>query len=284
MRSGTADVDQWHRVIRPRRGLVPVDFRELWRYRDLLWFQVVRDIAGRYRQMALGPIWMLLQPLVNMVIFSMIFGQLARFPSEGLPYPLFTYAAILPWTFFASAADNAMGSLVTEMRVISKVYFPRMILPFAAVMAAFVDFVMSLAILAGLMFYYRRTPPLQVALLPLPILLAAATALAIGLWGASLTVRFRDARVAIGYATRAAMYLTPVAYAASLVSKRAPQWMWLYKLNPLYWVTEGFRWCLLGVGNPPEPYMLIPVGCVAAMLISAAYAFGRAERTVVDLL
>jgi lipopolysaccharide transport system permease protein len=268
-------------VIQPTRGWGKLALHEVWEYRELLWFLTSRDIKGRYRQMALGPLWIVIKPLIHMVIFSVIFGGLAKLPSEGLPYPIFTYTAILPWTYFAGAASASVGSLVSQMHVISKVYFPRLVVPFSAVLSGLVDLFVSFIVLLGMMAYYGFVPNLAVLALPLYILLAMATALGVGLWGATLAVRFRDLQFAIMYGIQVWMYATPVAYTAKLIPER---WQLLYQLNPLYWVVEGFRWALLGKGQPPQLLMLIPVGFVVLLLISGAFVFRRTERTIVDLL
>ena len=268
-------------VIQPTRGWSSLALHELWEYRELLWFLTWRNIKGRYRQMALGPLWIVIKPLVNMVIFSVIFGRLAKLPSEGLPYPIFTYTALLPWTYFSSAAGESVGSLVSQMGVISKVYFPRLVVPISAVLSGLVDLAISFLILLGMMAYYGFAPSLAMLTLPLYVLLATAIALGVGLWSATVTVRFRDLGFVVGYGLQAWMYATPVAYAASLIPQR---WQWLYQLNPMYWVIEGFRWALLGKGQAPQPLMLVPVGFVLLLLISGAFVFRRTERTIVDWL
>ena len=268
-------------IIEPTRGWSSLALYELWQYRELLWFQTWRDIKGRYRQMALGPLWIIISPLVNMVIFSVIFGRLAKLPSDGLPYPIFTYTAILPWTYFSGAAGASVGSLVSRMSVISKVYFPRLVVPISAVLSGLVDLAVSFIVLLGMMAYYGFAPSLAVLMLPLYVLLATATALGVGLWSATIAVRFRDLRNAIGYGLRVWMYLTPVAYSASLIPER---WQLLYQLNPMYWVVEGFRWALLGKGQVAQPLMLVSVGLTLFLLISGAFVFRRTERTIVDWL
>lgn len=268
-------------VIQPTRGWRSLALHELWEYRELLWFLTWRDIRGRYRQMALGPLWIIIKPLVNMVIFSLIFGTLAKLPSEGVPYPIFTYTALLPWGYFSGAAGASVGSLVSRMGMISKVYFPRLVVPVSAVLSGLVDLAVSFVVLLGMMAYYGFAPHLTVLTLPLYVLLATATALGVGLWSATLAVRFRDLQFAITYGLQIWIYATPVAYAASLIPER---WQLLYQLNPMYWVIEGFRWALLGTGQGPKPPMLIPVGFVLLLLISGAFVFRRTERTIVDWL
>ncbi len=268
-------------VIEPTQRWSRLGLGELWRSRELLWFLTTREIKGRYRQMALGPLWIVIKPLVDMVIFSAIFGGLAKLDSEGLPYPLFTFAAILPWTYFSNAVSNSANSLVSRMGVISKVYFPRLVVPLAAVLGNLVDFGITLIILLGMLIFYGVSLTPLLLLLPLYVLLALATALGIGLWSAVFAVRFRDMKFAIGYALQVGMYATPVAYSAALVPEK---WQLLYQLNPMYWVIEGFRWILLGTGEGPQPLMLIPIAVVIVVLISGAFVFRRFERTIVDLL
>jgi lipopolysaccharide transport system permease protein len=267
--------------IQPTRGWGSLALYELWQYRELVWFLTWRNIKGRYRQMALGPLWIIIQPLVNMIVFSVIFGTLAKLPSDGLPYPIFTYTALLPWGYFSNATKGSSGSLVSQMGVISKVYFPRLVVPISAVISGLVDLAISFVILLGMMAFYGFTPSWAILTLPFYILLATSMALGVGLWSATLAVRFRDLQFAITQGLRVWMYATPVAYTASLVPER---WLWLYQLNPLYWVIEGFRWALLGAGQPPQLQMLAPIGFVILLLISGAFVFRRTERTIVDLL
>lgn len=267
-------------IIQPMRGWSSLALHELWQYRELLWILSWREIQVRYRQMALGPLWILIGPLVKMVIFSLIFGRLAKLPSDGLPYPIFTYTALLPWDYFSGAASASVRSLLSYVNLISKVYFPRLIVPISAVLSGLVDLLISFLVLLGMMIYYGFMPSLALLLLPLYLLLAAATALGVGLWSAALTVRFRDLQLVVSYGLSAWMYATPVAYSASLIPER---WLLLYQLNPMYWVIEGFRWALLGKGQPPQLFMLAPVGFVLFLLLSGAFVFRRAERTVVDL-
>lgn len=268
-------------MIQRTRGWGKLALHDVWEYRELLWFLTSRDIKGRYRQMALGPLWIIIRPLIHMVIFSVIFGALAKLPSDGLPYPVFTYTALLPWTYFAGAASQSVGSLVSQMHVISKVYFPRLVVPLSAVLSGLLDLFVSFIVLFGMMAYYGFVPDLAVLTLPLYILMGTATALGVGLWGATLAVRFRDLQFAITYGIQVWMYATPVAYTAKLIPER---WQVLYQLNPMYWVIEGFRWALLGKGHAPDLLMLVPMGFVVLLVISGAFVFRRTERTIVDLL
>ncbi len=268
-------------TIRASSGWGNLGLGDVWRYRELLWFLSLREIKASHRQTALGPLWFIVRPLVNMVIFSLVFGRIAKLPSNGIPYPLFTYSALLPWTYFATAATMAVGSLVSRMDIISKVYFPRLIVPISGVIAALMDLLMSMIILAVMMIYYHFPVTWYVITLPLFVLFAALVALAVGLWGATLAVRYRDVLLGVGFVMTAWMYLTPVAYSASLISAR---WLWLYELNPMFWIVEGFRWALLGSGTPPQPYMLIPLGATLFFVLTGAFVFRRTERTIVDLL
>ncbi len=268
-------------TIRPSKGWGALNLNEIWRYRELLWFLTLREVKARHRQTALGPLWFILKPLVNMVIFSLIFGRLANLPSEGVPYPIFTFTALIPWTYYQTSTVMSVGSLVTRMNIISKVYFPRLIIPISAIVANLVELGMSFIVLLGMMVFYRIPLTYTVITLPLFILLAAMVALAIGLWGATLAVRYRDVVLGTTFALQAWMFLTPVAYSSTLISEK---WLWIYQLNPMYWVIEGWRWALLGTGQPPTPYMLIPTVAVLFALLTGAFVFRRTERTNVDLL
>jgi lipopolysaccharide transport system permease protein len=219
-----------------------------------------------------------------MVVLSFVFGHLAQLDAGGVPYPILTFAALIPWNFFSKACQLASGSLEVELPVITKVYFPRMIVVVSAVVSRIVDLAASLLVFVVLMLVYHVTPGIAVLALPLYTLLAIATALAISLWTASLTVRYRDVRYVVEYGVQGAMFLTPVAYSGEVMARSIPHWLWLYKLNPMYWVVEGFRWGLLGTGEPPRPYMLYSIALVLALLVSGGYVFRRTERTVVDFL
>lgn len=255
--------------------------RDVWEFRELLYFLTWREIKGRYRQMALGPLWMIMAPLIQMVVFSLLFGQVFQLPSEGVPYPVFTYVALLPWTFFANTARNAAGSLVSQQHLIAKVYFPRLILPLSQALSALVDFLMSLVILVAMMLFYRIIPDWRVLTLPGFVFLAVVTALAVGLWLATLSVKFRDVLIVLGFIITAWQYATPVAYSASLIPA---QWQWLYRLNPMTVVVEGFRWALLGTGRPPDLTSLAVMAATTALAVLGAYYFRRTERTIVDIL
>ncbi|MFH1033283.1 MAG: ABC transporter permease [Pseudomonadota bacterium] len=267
--------------ISPRRGWSSLGLAEVWEFRELLFFLIWREVKGRYRQMALGPLWIILKPLVTMVILSVIFGRVAKMPSDGLPYPLFTYSGLLPWTLFAVATGKATTSLVTNLNVISKVYFPRLVVPIAAAASGLVDFFMSFLILLGMVFFYGLTPSPNIIYLPAFLLLGLATALALGLCLATLAVKFRDVGYGVEHMLQVMIYLTPVVYPSSMLSGT---WRTLYLLNPMAVVIEGFRWSLLGHGQPPGLATLGVAAGVLVLLLVGAMLFRRSERTVVDLM
>ena len=268
-------------IIEPVRGIRSLGLQDLWSARELLYFMLWRDVKGNYRQMAFGPLWMLIQPLVMMLIFTGVFGHLADLPSEGVPYPLFTYVALLPWQLFATGTRQSAQSLVSQQSVISKVYFPRLIIPVSAVMAAFVDFLSSFVILAGMLLFYRVQVGWQLLALPVFIVLAGATALSVGLWLAGLAVKYRDVLLGLGFLITVWQYLTPVAYSATLIPEHLRS---LYMLNPMAVTVQGFRWSLLGIGDPPGWPAAASGLLVTALLLGGLVTFRRTERTIVDLL
>jgi len=267
--------------IRPSRGWSALRLRELWEYRELLFFLTWRDVLVRYKQAALGVAWAVLQPLLTMTIFSVIFGRLAKLPSEGIPYPVFSYVALLPWQLFAGSLQRAGTSLVGNANLLTKVYFPRLIIPISAVAAGLVDFAISFVVLLGLMLWYGIAPTWAVVTLPLFILLALATALAVGLWLSALNVQYRDVQHAIPFLVQAWMYASPVAYSAGLIPTGI--WRIVYGLNPLAGVIQGFRWALLG-GSPPDELMIVSVVMVLVLLVSGLFYFRRMERTFADVV
>ncbi len=267
-------------IIQPTTGWGRLALHEVWEYRDLLYFLLWRDVKGRYKQMALGPLWIVLRPLFNMVLFTLIFGVVAKLPSEGVPYPIFTYTALLPWTFFSGALMAAANSLLNHRHLIAKVYFPRLIVPIVGVISGFIDFSISLLILLGMMVFYGYGVSWKIFTLPIFLCIAAMTALAIGLWCASWIVHYHDVNEMLSYVVRGWMYVTPVVYAISIVPER---WRTLYRLNPMTNVIEGFRWALLGTGQAPDMICLISTLAVVPILISGAFYFRRTERTIVDI-
>jgi len=271
--------------IEATKGFRSLGLGELWEYRDLLRLNIFKNVQAKYRQMALGPLWIILEPVANMLLFSFVFGRMAGMASGPIPYPLLTFCALIPWTFFQNSTTFACSSLVTQMPVISKVYFPRMIIPIADALAWFVDFAVTFALLLIVMAFYGFYPTLRILYIPLFLLLTLATTLAAGLWTASLAVRFRDVRFLVQYGTRILMFLTPVAYAAEKLESAVPSgWLWLLHMNPMYWVTEGFRWALLGTPTGPTSFIIWPILLVTVLLVSGAFVFRRTERTIVDLL
>jgi len=268
-------------IIRPRQNWWDIDLRELWAYRELLYFFVWRDIKVRYKQTVIGAAWAILQPFMTMVVFSLFFGKLAKMPSHGLPYPVFYYSALLPWMYFAGALQNATNTIIEHQRVITKVYFPRIILPLAAVLSGLVDFGIAFIILIGMMLFYGILPTLAVLWLPFLMLLAVATAFGIGLWLSALNAIYRDVRYAVPFLIQFWMFASPVAYPSSLVPER---WQWLYGLNPMAGVIEGFRWALTGQGQPPQSLFAVSVLAVFLVLLGGLIYFRRMEGIIADLV
>jgi lipopolysaccharide transport system permease protein len=256
-------------------------FRELWEYRELLSFFVWRDIKVRYKQTVLGAAWAIIQPFFTMVIFSLFFGRLAKVPSDGLPYPIFSYAALVPWTFFASALTQASNSLVVSANMVKKIYFPRLTLPIATVLAGVVDFALAFVVLMGMMLFYGLTPTINILWLPLFLLLALVTSLGISLWLSAMNVQFRDVHYTIPFLTQAWLFVTPIAYPSSLLPE---PWRTLYGLNPMAGVVEGFRWALLGTDTPPGPMTLVSAVVAVALFVGGALYFRRMEQHFADVL
>lgn len=266
--------------IAPRSGWAAIHARDLWHFRELLFFLTWRDIKVRYKQTVLGVAWAIVQPVFTMVVFSLLFGKLAGIPSDGLPYPIFAFAGLLPWTFFSNAVTNGGSSLVTSANLITKIYFPRLLIPAAAVAAGVVDFAISLLFLFGMMFYYKVLPTWQLGMLPALVLLLIALALATSFWTSALNVRYRDIRYALPFAIQMGMFVTPVIYPASLVPEK---WKWLLYLNPLTGIIEGFRSSLLGM-----PFNWAALGVSLAFtvvaLVISAFIFRRMESYFADLV
>ena len=265
--------------IEPPRGLLELRLRELWEYRELLYFFVWRDLKVRYKQTVIGVAWVILQPLMTMGVFTIFFGRLAKLPSEGLPYPVFYFAALVPWTYFAQALQNCTTIVVSNQQVITKVYFPRLVLPLAAVCSGLLDFVIGFAVMIILTLSFGIHPPATVALLPMFLLLAVATALGVGLWTSALNALYRDVASIIPFLVQFWMLASPVAYPSSLVPER---WRWLYGLNPMAGVIDGFRWALTGVGKPPGAQMIASAVAVIALVVAGLIFFQRVEGTVAD--
>jgi lipopolysaccharide transport system permease protein len=269
-----------HLVITPEKSWLALNLGDLWRYRELLFFLTWRDIKVRYKQTLLGVTWALIQPLLTMVIFSVIFGSLAHLPSEGIPYPIFTFTALLPWQLFAFALGNSSNSLVGSQGLVSKVYFPRLVIPIASVLPGLLDFAISFVVLIGMMIFYHISLTTRMLALPLFLLLALATALAVGLWLSALNVEYRDVRYVVPFLTVFWQYATPVAYSVTLIPEK---WRLLYGLNPMTGVVEGFRWALLDNGQIGE-LLWVSVSIVIVLLVSGLVYFKRMEDTFADVI
>jgi lipopolysaccharide transport system permease protein len=267
--------------IQATKGWGSLKLDELWRYRDLIYFLLWREIVARYKQMALGPLWLVIQPLFMITMNTIIFGNLAKLPSDGIPYPLFNFAGLLPWQFFAGALGRVSASLASNQHLITKVYFPRLIMPIVGSLSGLLDFLVSLGLFLLIIPFYKVLPGINVLVMPFLILFAGAIALAVGLWLASLQARFRDVGFMLSYILQAWMFATPVVYASSIVSE---QWQFWYRLNPMTTVVEGFRWALLGQGTLQWVPSLISVAIVSILLVTGAYVFRRSERTIVDVV
>ncbi len=267
--------------IRPSRGLRALNLRDLWIYRELIYFLIWRDLKVRYKQTLLGASWAILQPLITMLVFDFIFGRVGKVPTEGLPYPLFSFAGLLPWGLFSTALNQGSRSLVSNQNMITKIYFPRLVLPLAAILAGLVDFAIAFLILIGLILYYGASLAPAFWALPLFTLLALATALGVALWLSALNVRYRDVNHALPFLTQLWLFLTPVAYSSSLISER---WRLIYSLNPMAGVVNGFRWALFGVGEGPGIGLWLSVLVALILLISGLFYFRAMERTFADLI
>jgi len=268
-------------VIQPSRGLFHLDLWAVWLYRELLFFLMWRDVKVRYKQTVIGAGWAILQPLMTMVVFTVVFGNFAKMPSDGLPYPIFAYAALLPWNYFAQAINRSGTSVVSSASLISKVYFPRLIVPISAAVAPLVDFVIAFVILLGMMLWFDIAPTGAVLALPLLLFLTLVTALAVGLWLSAFNVRYRDVGYIIPFLVQFWMYASPVVYPVSLVPEK---WRLLYSLNPMAGVIEGFRWALLGKESPDFGVMAISAAVVLALLLGGIVYFKRMERTFADII
>lgn len=276
-----AEVSEQVLIIRPSRGWVSLKLNELWEYRELLYFLTWRDVKVRYKQTVLGAAWAIIQPFFTMVVFSLFFGRLAKIPSDGIPYPIFAYAALVPWTFFANGLGQSSNSLVGSANLIKKVYFPRLVVPISSVLSGVVDFVLAFIVLLGMMLYFGMAPTLNALYLPLLLLLALVTSLGVGLWLSAMNVQFRDVRYTVPFLTQFWMFATPIAYPSSLLSE---PWRTLYGINPMVGVVEGFRWALLGTDTAPGPIIIVSTLAALALLISGAFYFRRMEKTFADVV
>jgi lipopolysaccharide transport system permease protein len=267
--------------IAPSKGWVSLRLHELWEYRELLYFLIWRDIKVRYKQTALGASWAIIQPVFTMLVFSLFFGHLGKIPSDGIPYPIFSFAALVPWTFFANGLGQSSNSLVGNANLITKIYFPRLIVPLASVFSGIVDFLLAFVVLLGMMLYYGLVPTLNVLWLPLFVLLALVTSLGVGLWFSALNVEYRDVRYVVPFITQFWLFATPIAYPSSLLSQ---PWRTVYGLNPMVGVVEGFRWALLGTNTAPGPIIAVSSAAALVILVTGAFYFRRMEKTFADIV
>src|SRR5690349_9709799 len=269
-------------VIEPARGWVPLKLRELWEYREVLYYLVWRDMKVKYRQTLIGAAWAIVQPLMTMVVFSVFLGKLAKVPSDGAPYPLFAFAALVPWSFFANGVTQSATSLVASGNLITKVYFPRLLVPMGRVLSGLPDIGLSFLVLVGLVAAYGRLElSLSLLWLPLMAVLALLTAFGIGLWLSALNVQYRDIQHAVPFLVQIWLFATPIAYPSSLL---AEPWRTIYGLNPMVGVVEGFRWGLLGSGRPPGMPLVVSTAAALALVVSGAFFFRRVERTFADVI
>jgi lipopolysaccharide transport system permease protein len=266
-------------ILRPSRGWLDLNLREVWRYRELIYFLTWRDIKVRYKQTFLGAAWAIIQPFFTMVVFTLFFGRLAKVPSDNVPYPIFSYAALLPWQLFSKALSQAGRSLVASRNMITKVYFPRLIIPLATLFGGLVDFFIAFLVLLGMMAYYHvPLLPRIWTLIPF-LLLALVTALGVGLWLSALNVLYRDVGYTLPFLTQFWMFITPIAYSSTLVPAK---WRLVYALNPMAGVVDGFRWALLGTPTGPGPSLWVSTGVAILVLLSGLYFFRRMERQFAD--
>lgn len=271
-----------HIRLAPSRGFQALGLTELWAYRELLYFLAWRDIKVRYKQTVLGGAWAIIQPVMTMVVFSLFFGRLAKMPSDGIPYPLFSFAALVPWTFFANGLTASSNSLVANQNLLTKIYFPRLVIPLASVIAGIVDFCLAFVVLLGLMAFYGLSPTINVLWLPAFLLLALITALGVGLWLCAMNVQFRDVRYTIPFITQFWMFTTPIAYPSTLIQNDVLRA--LYGINPMTGVVEGLRWALLGTSNAPGPMILVSATVSVTLLVTGAFYFRRLERSFADVV
>jgi lipopolysaccharide transport system permease protein len=268
-------------VIQPTHGWRHINFAEIWRYRELLYFLSWRDIKVRYKQTVFGAAWAIMQPFFTMVVFSLFFGRLAKIPSDGIPYPIFSYAALVLWTFFANGLIQSTNSLVLNANLIRKVYFPRILLPVSVVISGIVDFILAFIVLLGMMLFYGVAPTANVIWLPFFLFLALITSLGIGIWFTAMNVQFRDVSYVVPFLTQVWLFITPIAYPSSLLSE---PWRTLYGLNPMAGVIEGFRWALLGINTAPRPIILVSTVVSIGILISGIFYFRRMEKNFADVI
>jgi lipopolysaccharide transport system permease protein len=268
-------------TLRPSRGWVSLNLSELWEYRELFLFLTWREVSVRYKQTVLGVAWAIIQPVMSMVVFTVFFGGLAKMPSDGVPYPIFTFAALVPWMLFSNGLTQSANSLVGNANLIRKVYFPRLVAPVATVLSGLVDFILAFIVLLGMMVYYGLFPTINIAWLPVLVLLALITSLGIGLWFSALNVEYRDVRHAVPFLTQLWLFATPIAYPSSLLLE---PWRTLYGINPMVGVVEGFRWALLGTDTAGGPMIAVSTVIAVVIFVGGAFYFRRMEKTFADVV
>ena len=268
-------------IVKPSKGWISLNLDELWEYRELLYFLTWRNIKVRYKQTVLGAAWAIIQPFFTMVVFSLFFGKLAKVPSDGIPYPIFAYAALVPWMFFANGLNQSSDSLVGSADLIKKVYFPRLIVPISSVISGVIDFVLAFVVLVGMMLFYGIYPTANTIWLPFLLLLAFVTSLGVGLWLSALNVQFRDVRHTVPFLTQFWLFATPIAYPSSLLPE---PWHTLFGINPMVGVVEGFRWALLGTETAPGPIIIVSSLVALVLLVGGAFFFRRMEKTFADVV
>jgi lipopolysaccharide transport system permease protein len=267
--------------LKPSRGLAALNLRDLWVYRELIFFMIWRDVKVRYKQTLLGAAWAVIQPVLTMLIFNFVFGTVAKVPTEGIPYPIFSYAALLPWGLFTTALNNASRSLTSNQNMVTKIYFPRLVLPVASVLGGMVDFAIAFVILIGLMIYYQVSPTVAIWTLPLFLVLTLVTALGVALWLSAINVQYRDVNYVLPFLTQFWLFLTPVAYSAQVISQK---WQIVYSLNPMAGVVNGFRWALLGTPTGPNLNMAVSIAISLVFLVGGLFYFRSMERTFADMI
>jgi lipopolysaccharide transport system permease protein len=269
--------------IKPSTGFAALNLKDLWTYRELVYFMIWRDVKVRYKQTMLGAAWAIIQPVLTMIVFTFLFGRIAKLPTDNnIPYPIFSYAALLPWGMFVGALNQASRSLTSNQNMVTKIYFPRLVLPLASILSGLVDFVIAFVILIGLMIYYGVTPsPNAIWALPLFLLLTVVTALGVALWLSAINVQYRDVNYALPFLTQFWLFITPVAYSSNLISEK---WQLVYSLNPMAGVVNGFRWALLGTDTGPGPEMAVSVLISVVILIGGLFYFRNMEKTFADTI
>lgn len=269
--------------IKPSKGFAALNLRDLWIYRELIYFMIWREVKVRYKQTMLGAAWAIIQPVLTMIVFTFLFGRVAKLPTDGnVPYPIFSYTALLPWGLFVNALNQASRSLTSNQNMVTKIYFPRLVLPLASILSGLVDFVIAFVILIGLMIYYRISPSISALwVVPVFLLLTIVTALGVALWLSAINVQYRDVNYALPFMTQFWLFITPVAYSSKLISEK---WQLVYSLNPMAGVVNGFRWALLGVGNGPDAGLWVSVCVSLLLLISGLFYFRNMEKTFADTI